>query len=324
MRILLVKLSSLGDVIHNLPVASDLARALPGVEIDWAIEAPYAEIAALHPAVRNVLPVPLRRLRKQWWSPSAWSGFLVARGRLTGARYDLILDTQGLLKSALVARWPAGPVCGHAASSAREPVAARFYDRHYDIPRALHAVERNRLLAAHACGYQVTAPLSYGLRAPAARAEWLPASPYVVFLHATSRANKTWPDRHWMELGRHLRAAGVNVVLPWGSERERETSRRLAAEIAGAIVAPRISLRDGATMLAAAAAVVGVDTGLAHMAVALDRPTIGLYMTTQPALTGLHGGSRTINLGGGSEAAPTVPAIDSVWQVLRPWLADVA
>lgn len=324
MRILLVKLSSLGDVIHNLPVASDLARALPGVEIDWAIEAPYAEIAAMHPAVRQVIPVPLRGLRQRWWSPAAWSAFLAARARLRGANYDMVLDSQGLVKSALVARWPRGIRYGHSESSAREPFAARFYDHCIDVPRVLHAVERNRLLAARACGYAVAPPPDYGLVAPQARPAWLPAPPYVVCLHATSRANKMWPEPHWEALGRALRQRGVGTLLTWGSEPERETSRRITDNIPGAVVAPRISLTEGAAMLAAAVAVVGVDTGLAHLAVALDRPTIGLYLTTQPALTGLYGGERAINLGGGSVAAPAVPAVDQVWQALQPWLEGAA
>lgn len=324
MRVLLVKLSSLGDVIHNLPVASDLARALPGIEIDWAVEAPYAEIVALHPAVKRVLPVPMRNLKTHWWSPAAWSLFLAARTNIAGQRYDAILDTQGLLKSTLVACWPHGPVSGHSKAGAREPVAARFYDHAFDVPRALHAVERNRLLSAQAFGYALASAPDYGLRAPLARPAWLPTVPFVVFLHATSRRNKMWPDENWIELAGRLAAVGLPILLPWGNETEHATSQRLAGQVARAVVPPRMSLAEGAAMLAAAAAVVGVDTGLAHLAVALGRPTIGLYVTTQPALTGLYGGASAVNLGGGSPETPATPAAKVVWQTMQPWLVRAA
>ena len=318
MRILLVKLSSLGDVIHNLPVASDLARAFPGATIDWAVETPYAAIAAMHPAISQVLPVPLRHLKKNWWSGAAWSAFLSSRSRLRCEQYDTILDTQGLLKSAWIANWPYGTVSGFAESSAREPLAARFYNRTYEVSRECHAVERNRLLAARAFGYQIDKPPDYGI-APSEQSTKRDV-PYVVCLHATSRRNKMWPDDYWRELGLRLNSAGFQTVLPWGSASERDTSQRIARQLPNADVPDALSLANAAALLAGSACVVGVDTGLAHLAVALGRPTIGIYVTTEPRLTGLYGGERTINLGGGSIDEPAAPDIDAVWNALRPWL----
>ncbi|MEP7154173.1 MAG: lipopolysaccharide heptosyltransferase I, partial [Betaproteobacteria bacterium] len=211
MRVLLVKLSSLGDVIHNLPVVSDLARARPDIRIDWAVEAPYAEIAAMHPAIGDVLPVPLRRLKKKWHSAAAWREFLARRSAISARRYDHILDTQGLLKSAWVARWADGPVAGYSAASAREPLASRFYDSPIDVPRDLHAVTRNRLLASRALGYAIEDRVDYGISMKGKAPGWLPTKPYAVFLHATSRDNKMWPNDHWIELGNRLRAIGLDT-----------------------------------------------------------------------------------------------------------------
>lgn len=324
MRVLLVKLSSLGDVIHNLPVASDLAAAFPACEIDWAVDPPYAEIVALHPAVRNVFPVPLRRLKKKWWSKASWSEMRESRDRLRARHYDRILDTQGLLKSALVARWAGGPVSGYDAASAREPVATRFYDERWAVSRGLHAVARNRLLASHVFGYHLTERIDYGIAAPSRELPWLPRRPYVVLLHATSRDDKRWPDDDWIALARRLDDAGMGVVLPWGNAREQEISRRLAARLGNATMPPALTLTDAAALMAGARAVVGVDTGLAHLAVALGRPTIGLYITTEPARTGLLGNQEdrhvAINLGGGSPAHPVAPTADQVWETLTSML----
>ncbi len=320
MRVLLVKLSSLGDVIHNLPVVSDLARARPEVEIDWAVESPYAEIVAMHPAVKNILPIPMRGLKKRWWSATAWRDFLASRSRLAGQGYDQILDTQGLLKSAWVAGWADGPVAGYSSTSAREPLAVRFYDQRIGVPHDLHAVTRNRMLASKVFGYALTEPVDYGLSPPATSPAWLPARPYVVFLHATSRANKMWPDRAWVELGTRLQAREFNILLPWGNNHERETSQRLSRALPRAIVPPRLTLAEAAAALAHATMVVGVDTGLAHLAVALGRPTAGIYITTQPQRTGLFSGGMAINLGGGSRDAPAMPDVDAVWRALSPWL----
>jgi len=322
MRVLLVKLSSLGDVIHNLPVATDLAQALPGIEIDWLTEAPYAELVALHPAVRNVYPVHLRHLKKHWWSSAAWREWRADRLRVGARKFDRVLDTQGLLKSAWVARWADAPIAGYGAASAREPMAARFYAQQFDVPRDLHAVVRNRRLAAQAFGYELTPVIDYGLRNALPPPPWLPTAPFAVFLHGTSRADKQWPQAHWIALGRELDARGLQVLLPWGSAAERATADQLAAAIPQASVAPAMSLVDAAGMLSRAAAVIGVDTGLAHLAVALQRPTVGIYLTTSPRLTGLAGGVGAVNLGDGSAARPDCPPVEAVLAALQSVLNE--
>lgn len=319
MRVLLVKLSSLGDVLHNLPVVSDLARAYPDVEIDWVTEAPYVGLVGLHPNVRRVIPTHLRELKKHWWSPTAWAAFLADKAQLSGKSYDTILDTQGLVKSLLIARWADGSIAGFSRATAREPLAARFYDQQIAVPRELHAVERNRRLAAGVFGYTLTDPVDYGLQL-SALTNTAPPSPYVVFLHATSRTDKMWPSPNWVALGRRLHERGIRVVLPWGNSIERLASERLASAIPAAILPPAMTLVEAAALLSRASAVIGVDTGLAHLSVALARPTVGLYLTTSPTLTGLYGNALAINLGGGSKQQPFTPGVEEAWHALEPLL----
>jgi heptosyltransferase-1 len=310
----------MGDVIHNFPVVTDLVRAIPGIEIDWVTEAPYAPLAALHPGVKRVLPIHLRAVKANWWKPQAWRELGDDRSTLVDTRYDLVIDTQGLVKSALVARWVKSPIAGFDKMVAREPFAARFYQRTFNVARDQHAVKRNRQLAAAAMGYPLTTAPSYGIRPQAPRPSWLPTSAFAVLLHATSRANKQWGQENWRALGRKLNERDIHVVLPWGTEAEHQESLDIAADLPSATVPPTMSLDIAAAVLARAAAVVGVDTGLAHLAVALKRPTIGIYVATQPALTGLYGDASAINLGGGSPIAPAPPTLDTVWHTLRPYL----
>src|SRR5688500_9269587 len=291
--ILFVKTSSLGDVVHHCPAVSDAAAALPGAAIDWVVEEPFAGVAAMHPAVRRVIPVRVRRWRNALWDPAIWSEMGEFRRSLAAERYDVIIDTQSLLKSALVCRFATGTKHGMDRSSAREPMAARFYDVRHLVPRGLHAVERNRRLTAAALGYELKEKCQYGLRinmedATAALGE----GAYAVLLTMTSRADKLWPEARWAELGRAL---GMPVVLPWGSEPERERAERIARGVPQATVPQRMSLAQLAELFSRARNVVGLDTGLTHLAAALDRPTVGIYCGSDPTLTGLYGAARAKN-----------------------------
>lgn len=317
MRILIVKTSSLGDVIHNLPVVSDIRRQWPDAAIDWCVEESFSAIPRLHPGVGRVLPVAVRRWRKQLFDGGTWSEMGALRRSLRERDYDAVLDTQGLVKSALIATQAIGPKLGYDAASAREPMAARFYDRHVTVSRALHAVVRNRELAAGALGYPLRGDPDYGIAAPAGHFDWLPRQPYVVFLTATSRDDKLWPEAHWITLGEQLAAKGFKIVLPAGNPVERQRAARLAAAIPGALAAPAMKLPELATLLGDARAVVGVDTGLSHLAVALAVPTIALYTATDPGLTGVLGAGFHRNLGGKSR----IPAVSAVIDELKTVLS---
>src|SRR5512134_61298 len=301
--ILFVKTSSLGDVVHNCPAVSDAARALPGAAIDWVVEEPFAGIVVMHRAVRRVIPVAVRRWRSALWKRSVWSEFGALRRELRGERYDTVVDTQSLVKSALICTIASGKRHGMDRVSAREWLAPSFYDVRHSVPRNLHAVERNRLLTASALGYEVSESPDYGLRVPETS-----KSRYVVLLTMTSRADKLWPEERWVELGREL---GAPAILPWGSAEERARAQRIAAPIGGTVL-PKKSLADLARLFVNARAVVGLDTGLTHLAAALGVPAVGIYCGSDPALTGLYGAPLARNAGGPGRP----PSVAEVLQLL--------
>jgi heptosyltransferase-1 len=314
MRILFVKTSSLGDVVHHCPAVSDAARATPGLQIDWVVEDTFADIARMHHAVRRVIPVAVRRWRRAPWRQEVRREFAEFRRLLSDERYDRIVDTQGLMKSALIARLARGTRHGYDRGSVREGFASRLYATRHPVPRRLHAVERNRLLTAAALGYTPGKRCDYGLKARASSPIPVQA-PYCVLLTMTSRAAKLWPEEDWIALGARLASQGVRSVLPWGSELERARSYRVAAAIKGASAPPRLTLGELAGLMSSARAVVGVDTGLTHLGVALGVPAVGIYCATDPGLTGLYGSPRCRNVGG----ADAVPA----WQEVLAALDEV-
>jgi heptosyltransferase-1 len=314
LRILLIKTSSLGDVVHNLPVVSDILRHAPDAQIDWVVEESFAAIPRMHPAVRRVIPVALRRWRRDLLGTKTRAEICAFLGSLREREYDAVIDTQGLLKSALVARAARGNCYGLDWRSSREPL--RFlYDRTFRVPWGQHAVTRNCSLAAQALGYAVSADVNYGIAVQRRAFSWLPVQRYAVLLHATSADRKLWPESHWKDLYKHLFLKNIFCILPWGNEAEHARSKRLAGTEEGAIVPPALALNDLAALLASAHGVVGVDTGLTHLAAALNVPTIGIYCATDPAATGIYGSARAMNLGGVG-VAPAVADVIGAWETL--------
>jgi len=290
-RVLLVKTSSLGDVVHTLPALTDARRALPAIQFDWVVEEGFAEIPAWHPAVAQVIPVAIRRWRQrplQTLRSGEWKRF---KARLRETRYDLVIDAQGLLKSAWLTRYVSAPVAGLDRASAREPLAARFYDRRYPVPREQHALERVRQLFAQALGYPLPDTVAdYGLdRSQLATPG---EQPYLLFLHGTTWPSKHWPEAYWRELAERMIGFGWAIRLPWGNAEEKARAERIASGLPAVSVLPRLNLGGIAKVVAGARACVAVDTGLGHLAAALDVPSISLYGPTLPGRVGAYGRSQ--------------------------------
>ena len=315
----------MGDVVHNLPLVGDLRASMPDCHIDWVVEDAFSAIPGLHPGVDQVIPVSMRRWRMHPFCAGTRREFANLRRRLHQTRYDEVIDTQGLLKSALLAWMANGRSHGFDWKSSREPLRM-FYDAVHAVPWSAHAVQRNRILASKALGYAITETPEYGIAArPESTASLESAFPmkgageFAVLLHATSAASKEWPEHDWVRFGEYLAAQGMISVLPFGNAEERQRSERLAARIPGARVPPALGLDQLAALMSGGRIVVGVDTGLTHLAVALGRPTIGLYRATDPAATGLYGSSRAINLGG----IRVTPSIDEVADATKRLLEKI-
>ncbi len=291
-RVLLIKTSSLGDVIHTLPAITDAVEAIPGIIFDWVVEEGFAEIPRWHPAVDQVIPVAIRRWRKNIVSTlrsGEWGQF---REQLKQHQYDLVIDAQGLLKSAALTQGLNVPVYGLDKDSAREPLAEKFYSHPIKVAKGLHAVERIRQLFAKALNYSLPAGKGHfalkaslfedtrGLR---------PQRPYLVFVHSTTWDDKHWPEQYWMELAKKATHAGYIVCLPWGNTVERDRALRIAEIDPGVLVLPKLTLREVASVIAGAQKVVAVDTGLGHLTAALEVPAVSLYAPTSPVLVGAYG-----------------------------------
>ena len=314
-RLLIVKTTSLGDVIHNLPVINDIRAHHPDMAIDWVVEESFADIPRLHPGVDSVMTVAMRRWRKQPFSAQTWREIASLKQQLQSRTYELVLDTQGLLKSALISRLVKAPHHGYDRHSIREPLATCLYNSKHKVSREQHAVPRIRQLAAQALGYPMPDSLpDYGIASTTDISALQLPEHFVVGLHGSSRDSKLWPVDHWIALAAQLHAKDLALVLPWGSQAEHERALEIAEKSTQTIVLPRLELNQLAAVISAAHAAVGVDTGLMHLAVALKIPSVAIYTDTDPALTGIYpgAGSIAVNLGGRHQ----LPGVDEVSRCL--------
>jgi len=303
-RILIVRTSSLGDLVHMLPAISDIARHVPGASIDWIVEENFAEVPSWHPAVREVIPIAHRRWRKSWWAASTRRERAALRRDLDARRYDIVLDMQALMKSVWLVRQTHGVRHGLDRRSAREPLASLFYDVRHTVEFWQPAVVRQRKLAASVFGYEYEGEPDFGLGRFTAAAQ---IQPRAVIMPSASRDDKLWPAEHWHKVFDRLTEHGLALQLLAGNERETERARQLIAG-RNAEVLPRMSLDAVATLLASGRIMVGLDSGLTHLSAGLGRPTIGIYKASTPVRTPLQGASYTASLGerGSEPSAETV------------------
>lgn len=318
MKTLLVRLSSMGDLIHTLPAVDDLSRMRPDVELHWLCEAGFADIARLHPFVKQVHVLKWRQWRKQLFQTATWRELGGLKKALLGQHFDHVLDSQGLLKSAAFAKAANAPIVGLDFYSARERWATVLYNQTYSVPKGKNAVWRNRALFAQAFGYRMPSEQRFGLVVPEAGRLNDLSPEYYVALHATSRDSKLWPQQNWLDLlGKLHEHTGAPVYLPWGNEAEKQRAQSIAAALPFARVCDKMNLLQAAYLLQHARGVAGVDTGLLHLANALDVPVVGIYTDTDPAKTGVQISSWAQNLGN----AGKIPAVDTVYRV---WLDCIA
>jgi heptosyltransferase-1 len=305
--VLVVRPSSLGDIVHALSLVADIRAHRRDLAVDWVAEDVFAPLVALDPGVRRVIPVALRRWRRRPLDSATWREATAFRRDLRRDDYVAVLDLQEQVKGACLAWLARGPRHGPDRASIREPIATLAHQHHHAIDPNQHLIDRCRQLAAAALGYRADGPPRFGLAAPAPAADApIPDRPYLVFLHATSRDDKLWPEASWRALIDVFTQSGLAIVLPWGNADERARSERLAIGETTASVPPRRPLPALATLLARAELVIGVDTGLVHLAAALGTPTIALFVATDARLAGVERASALARDLGGVDIVPSV------------------
>jgi len=299
MRVLLVKLSSMGDVIHTLPAITDAVREIPGIKFTWIIEEAFQEIASWHPAVEKVIPIALRKRN--------FRQVKNAIRELRTQQFDLVLDAQGLIKSAIITRLArAKNRAGGDWGTCREAVASLFYNRKFNVAKDQHAVRRLRQLFAKTFGYAVpVGPISYGVNIPECEMPNIAnnTNPYLVFLHGTTWDSKHWPDEYWVVLADLVAAQGLQVQVTWATQQQKARAQMLADKCHNVTMLPHLTINQAAVVLSRAHGVVAVDTGFAHLSAALDKPMVAIYGATDVIKAGTVG-NKNINLASKFSCAP--------------------
>lgn len=304
-KVLIVKTTSLGDLIHTMPGITDISQHLADVECHWLVEESFKAIPLWHPFIKKVHTCAIRRWRQNFFSSQARSEIKQLKQMLQAERYDLVIDAQGLIKSALMIRWLKTRKVGYDSSSIKEPLASWFYTEKQSISRQWTAIERVRALFASACGYTIDTkgPVQFGLQIKQPHDIVLtPKSPYAIFLHGTNWHSKVWPANFWSQLADKFAEMGVQSYVSFGSDEEKRRAEDIAND-SSAVVLPPLDLTQLAYLLQQAKVVVGSDTGLSHISAALGTPTVGVYGSTNSLLTGLIG-DRVVSLQATTDCSP--------------------
>lgn len=311
-KILIIKSSSMGDVVHALPVAYDIKSHFPGARLDWVVEESFADIPALSPYVDRRITTAFRRWRKNLLKSDTRSEVREVMRELSGEHYDVVIDLQGLMRSALVARWCSTRTVGYSKDTIREPLASYLYTETRAVPESLRPVRRYRTMAAEVLGYSIDADKPrYGLRVPPVPPSGV-AGPYALLAVNTSRPEKLWPQARWVQVAQALAEDGLQSVFIWGSDEEHRRVQEIASAVPGAVVMPRSSIRAIAEAIAGARCLLGVDTGFTHLGAALAVPSVGIIVGTSAELFSLVSEGACATVGD----AGVVPQVEEVLAAL--------
>lgn len=321
-QLLLVKTSSMGDLIHTFPALTDLEKNHPNeYEITWVVEESFADIAKMHPMTKEIIVFGSRRWKKNLFKAETWQEFKQLKNSLKSQKWDLIVDCQGLIKSAVITKIAAQkkqiPTFSYSKESIRDPFAAKFYQHGFTVDKNITAIERNRQLFSKIFNYTPEVLADFGIQHWAETSPLTPEQPFAALIHGTSAENKEWPEAKWVEIGNYLFEKGLISILFWGNEREKERAERMASQIPNAIVMPKVSLQEAGLILSKASLIIAVDTGLAHLANTQDRPIIGLFLGSPANYAGViptQNNQHAINLGGkgeNPEVSEVITAIES-------------
>lgn len=283
-RVLLVRLSALGDIIHSLPVIADIQRRWPNTIIDIAVDERFIEIPQLNCFVNKTISLPLKRVKKGVFHKGSWSALPAALKELRAEHYDVVIDLHGMIKSAAVALLSRAKLrVGFDVSQCSEKPAALCYHKHF-LPQTIpNRVDWLRHLTSFAVDSDCSRTLDYGLPLRLAPTNTLRS---IVFFHSSSDDAKNWHEDNWVALGKELIARGYQIELPWGNAREQERAHRLQHQMGAehADVAPFRSLSEWVQHFSELALVIGLDTGLTHLAAAVGVPCVGVFTVTNPKL----------------------------------------
>lgn len=283
-KILIIKSSSMGDVVHALPVACDIKTAMPDSVLDWVVEESFADIVTLSPFIDRHVTTAFRRWRKSLLAKDTRDEIAAVKAALAREQYDVVIDLQGLMRSALVARWTKSDTVGYSRDTIREPLASYLYRRTERVPESLTPVLRYRTMAARVLGYEIDgASPRFGLRVASVPPAGV-KGPYAALAVNTSRVEKLWPQSRWVEVARALHEDGVQSVFFWGNDTERGRVQDIAGQVPEAVVMPRSSIRALAQAIAGARCLIGVDTGFSHLAAAMAVPSVGIIVGTSASL----------------------------------------
>lgn len=293
MRILFVKLTSMGDLIHALPALTDASRAIPTISFDWVIEKSFSEVATWHPAVKNTITTSHRYWKKNLYQSIKNGEIPQFLRSLRQEKYDLVIDGQTSIKSAFIMLFTRGTRTGLDKNASREWIAHLAYQKKIFVDKNMHAIKRLRLLFSNALGYPyVNSPPDYGIgNTVFSPIKWALPKPYLVFVHYASWQSKHWPEAYWRQLLLLAASEGFHVLLPWGNKTEQYRAKRISENHSNATVLPFCTLSEHATILKGSKGAICSDTGLSHLAAALNVPSLTLYGSTNPHLigtTGLH------------------------------------